>query len=61
MNEVEKQVEVQPMFGKLLALKSLVTPEPPRSEHAEVEHAHWDAASRTWQPHPQPTTEERAA
>lgn len=49
------------MFGKLLALKSLVTPEPPRSEHAEVEHAHWDAATRTWQPHPQPTAQERAA
>ena len=49
------------MIPQLRALKSLVVPYPPRAEHTEVEHAHWDNATRTWQPHPQPAPQEKAA
>jgi len=49
------------MIGKLLALKSLVVPEPPQPPHAELEHAHLDADTRTWRGHPQPAAEDDAA
>lgn len=54
-------MEVKPMFGKLLALKSLVIPDPPQPAHGELEHAHWDVEARTWRPHPQPVPEEKEA
>jgi hypothetical protein len=39
------------MIEKLLALKRLVTPIPSQPAHAELDHSHWDAATRTWRPH----------
>lgn len=48
------------MIEKLLALKSLVTPDPSPPAHAELEHAHWDADTRTWRAHPQPVAQEDA-
>jgi hypothetical protein len=49
------------MIDKLLALKGLVTPEPAQPAHSDVEHAHWDAETRTWRAHPQPAAQEDAA
>jgi hypothetical protein len=50
------------MIDKLLALKSLVTPQPSQPAHAELEHAHWDSGTRTWRPHhPQPIAQEDVA
>jgi hypothetical protein len=46
------------MIDKLLALKSLVTPDRSQPAHAELDHAHWDAATRTWRTHPQPAPED---
>ena len=43
------------MIDKLLALKSLVVPDRPQPVHAALDHVHWDAATRTWRSHPQPT------
>lgn len=49
------------MFGNLLALKSLVIPDPPQPAHAELEHAHWDPQAHTWREHPEPAAEKEAA
>jgi hypothetical protein len=43
------------MIHKLLALKRLVTPDPSQPAHAELDHSHWDAVTRTWQPHSEAT------
>ncbi|HEY8813014.1 MAG TPA: hypothetical protein VIO86_11030 [Candidatus Dormibacteraeota bacterium] len=50
------------MINKLLALKTLITPDSPEQPaHVELEHAHWDVETRTWRAHPQPTAQEDAA
>jgi hypothetical protein len=49
------------MIDKLFALTGLVTPDPPQPAHSDMEHAHWDAGTRTWRAHPQPPAEEDAA
>ena len=49
------------MIATLLALKKLFRPRPPAPAHAELEHAHWDADTRTWWRHLEPTTQEDAA
>jgi len=43
------------MIEKLQALKRLVTPNRSQPAHAELDHSHWDAVTRTWQPHSEPT------
>ena len=43
------------MIEKLLALKRLVTPNRFQPAHAELDHSHWDAVTRTWRPHSEPT------
>ena len=43
------------MIEKLLALKRLVTPIRSQPAHAELDHSHWDAVTRTWRPHSEPT------
>jgi hypothetical protein len=48
------------MMDKLLALKSLVTPDRSQPAHAELDHAHWDAATRTWRAHSQPAPDKEA-
>jgi hypothetical protein len=48
------------MIDKLLALKSLVIPDRSQPAHEELDHSHWDAVSRTWRAHRQPTAREEA-
>jgi hypothetical protein len=49
------------MIDKLLALRGLVTPDPPQPAHSDVEHAHWDPETRTWRRHPPHAAGEEAA
>ena len=48
------------MFPTLRALKNLVSPEPPRLPHDELDHLHWDRETRTWRRHSEPQEQEAA-
>jgi hypothetical protein len=39
------------MFEFLRALKNLVSTEPSRPEHDELDHRHWNRETRTWRSH----------
>lgn len=39
------------MTAILWALKNLVLPGPSRPTHDELDHRHWDRATRTWRSH----------
>ena len=43
------------------ALKNLITLEPSRRTHEEVDHRHWNRETRTWRSHAEQQQEEEAA
>jgi hypothetical protein len=53
-------VEVQ-MIQILRALKNLISLEPSRRTHDEVDHRHWNRETRTWRSHEEEQQEDEAA
>ncbi len=49
------------MIAILRALKNLVSIEPSRPTHDELDHRHWNPETRTWRSHAEERQEDDAA
>jgi hypothetical protein len=46
------------MIAILRTLRKLLGPEPARPPHGELDHRHWDRATRTWRSHDEQASED---